>query len=156
MMEMLAALERTGFASWLRESGSIWAYPTVLTAHTVGLAILVGASTALDLRVLGAGSGIEVSAMEPLFPLMWWGLAINAISGAMLFCTDATTKGTTLLFMGKLASVAAAVIVMVLLRRSLFAAPRRGVITSGAQFLAVASLLLWMTAITTGRLMAYL
>ena len=49
MMEYLAALEGSAFSTWLRESTSIWAYPTVLTLHTVGLAVLVGANWALDL-----------------------------------------------------------------------------------------------------------
>jgi hypothetical protein len=47
MMNLLASLEATGFASWLRESGSIWGYPTVLTLHTLGLGVLVGASTVI-------------------------------------------------------------------------------------------------------------
>jgi hypothetical protein len=32
---------------------SIWGYPTVLTLHTMGLSVLVGASMMLDLRLLG-------------------------------------------------------------------------------------------------------
>jgi hypothetical protein len=53
-MSFLTTLESTSFAAWLRESNTIWAYPTVLTLHTVGLALLVGASAALDLRLLGS------------------------------------------------------------------------------------------------------
>ena len=37
----------------LRESPSVWAHPTVLTLHTMGMAVLVGASWVLDLRLLG-------------------------------------------------------------------------------------------------------
>ena len=40
-MELLASLENSGFGIWLRESPSIWAYPTVLTLHTLGLGVLV-------------------------------------------------------------------------------------------------------------------
>src|SRR5262245_60935454 len=36
---------------------------TVLTLHTVGLALLVGANWAFDLRVLGVGDQIELAAM---------------------------------------------------------------------------------------------
>jgi hypothetical protein len=53
MMEFLSSLEGSAFGTWLRESGSIWAYPAVLTLHTMGLGVLVGASTVLDLRLLG-------------------------------------------------------------------------------------------------------
>ena len=41
-MELLASLENSGFGIWLRESPSIWAYPAVLTLHTLGLGVLVG------------------------------------------------------------------------------------------------------------------
>ena len=155
MMEWLTALEGSALASWLRESGSIWAYPTVLTAHTVGLALLVGASTALDLRVLGVASRIELDHLRPLFRVMWAGFWLNFASGVLLFAADATTKGTTVVFMIKLACIAASVVVLVLLRRRLFApgvVPRAG---GAARGLAVASLALWMIAITTGRFMAY-
>jgi hypothetical protein len=37
MMDPLASLEATGFASWLRESGSIWAYPAVRAIAAVSI-----------------------------------------------------------------------------------------------------------------------
>ena len=51
-MEFLSTLESSGFSTWLRESNSIWGYPMILTLHTVGLALLVGANTVLDLRLV--------------------------------------------------------------------------------------------------------
>ena len=44
MMEWLMALQGSMCTTWVRESNSIWAYPTVLTLHTVGFGILVGAN----------------------------------------------------------------------------------------------------------------
>jgi hypothetical protein len=155
MMEFFAALENSGFSAWLRESGSIWAYPTVLTLHTVGLALLVGGNIALDLRVLGVAPNVEVSALDRLFPVMWWGFAINAVSGVMLFAADATSKGVLKIFFLKLACVAGGVVVMVAMRRAL-AVPSAGAAAgTGVRRLAVLSLVLWATAITAGRFMAY-
>ena len=51
MMELLTVLEDSAFSTWLRESTSLWAYPTILTLHTVGLAVLVGLNATVDLRV---------------------------------------------------------------------------------------------------------
>lgn len=99
MMELLAALEDSAFAIWLREATTIWAYPTVLTLHTAGLAVLVGANAAVDLRFLGFGRQIALAHMERFFPAMWLGFWLNAITGVMLFTTDPITKGTTILFM---------------------------------------------------------
>ena len=110
MMELLTSLEASGFGTWLRESGSIWAYPAVLTLHTMGLGVLVGASTVLDLRLLGCAPRIPLEPLERLFPIMWAGFWVNAISGIALFVADATTKGTTTVFMAKIAIVVVAIL----------------------------------------------
>jgi hypothetical protein len=39
----------------IAESDSVWAYPTVLMLHTVGLGWLVGLNTVVNLRLLGVG-----------------------------------------------------------------------------------------------------
>ena len=89
-MSFLTTLESTSFATWLRESNTIWAYPTVLTLHTVGLALLVGAS-ALDLA-LGFAPRIPLR-LSKSFRVMWFGFWLNLITGLMLFAADASTKG---------------------------------------------------------------
>ena len=117
MLELLAALEASAFATWVREASTIWAYPTILTLHTLGLAVLVGANAAFDLRVLGVGRQIPLAPIEWLFPAMWVGFGLNAITGAMLFSADPIEKGTTALFVVKMAIVMAGVVLIPLLRR---------------------------------------
>jgi hypothetical protein len=157
MSDLLASIEASSFATWLRLSPSIWAYPFVLTMHTVGLAMLVGANWVLDLRLLGFAPQIPLSALTPAFPIMWAGFWINTVSGAMLFAADATTKGATRLFVAKLGVVAAGVVVIVLIRRTVYGRGA-GHPSSGpaAKALAFASIVLWVVAIAAGRLMAYL
>ena len=155
MMELLAAIESTAFASWLRESPSIWAYPTILTLHTVGLALLVGPSWALDLRLLGAAPAIPLRALERTFPVMWTGFWINGVSGLLLFMTEATTKGATPLFATKLALIVVAVVTLMALRRVVYRRDAEPVIGPAARGLAIVSILLWIAAIGTGRWMAY-
>ena len=156
MTELLAALEASAFSTWVREATTIWAYPTVLTLHTVGLAVLVGANAAVDLRFLGFGRQIALSQMERFFPAMWIGFWLNAITGVMLFTTDPITKGTTILFMIKLGLVAAGVLLIVLLRRTVYGHGREARVTFAAKTFAALSLLVWVGATATGRLMAYL
>ena len=156
MMELLTAIEGSAFSIWVRESTSVLAYPTILTLHTVGLAVLVGASTAVDLRFLGFGRQIELEPMERFFPAMWIGFWINAISGVMLWAADPIEKGTTLLFMAKLAIIAVGVVLIVLLRREVYGRARAAIVTPVAKAFAALSLLAWIAAIVTGRLMAYL
>jgi hypothetical protein len=157
MMDTLAALENSGFSAWLKGSTSIWAYPSVLTLHTLGLGVLVGANWVLDLRLLGVAPAIPLQALEKLFRAMWLGFWINAVTGVMLFIGDATTKGSTWLFMVKLSLVAVGVVIMVFTRRSVYG---RGVespqASRQARRLAAASLIVWTAAIAAGRYMAYL
>lgn len=157
MHEFLLLLENSAFATWLRESGSVWAYPTVLTTHTLGMGILVGANAALDLRLLGVAPTIPLAAMLGFFRALWMGVAMSAVTGVMLFCADATTKGTTTVFFIKLGFIALALIVVRMQRTTVYGkGPDAAVVTFKAQGLAVASLVLWTGAITAGRFMAYL
>jgi hypothetical protein len=67
-MEFLARLEQSGFSTWVRESTSVWAYPTVLFLHTLGLGFLVGASMVIDLRLLGFSNELPIAPMKKVFP----------------------------------------------------------------------------------------
>jgi hypothetical protein len=155
-MDLLATLESSGFSTWLRESNSIWGYPMILTLHTVGLALLVGANIVLDLRLLGFGARLPLEELSRAFRIMWIGFWINAVSGALLFAADATTRGTSRLFIGKLFLVMFGVVVIVAIRNQVFGAtPDRPRIGLPAKVLAATSLVVWVAAITAGRLMAY-
>lgn len=152
MNELLVALHDSALAVWVRESSSLWAYPTIITMHTFGLAVLVGASTAVDLRILGVGSRIPLTSLEGFFSVMWAGFWLNAITGVLLFAAD---PRTTVIFMVKLGAVALGVFLVMLMRRSV-AGPDAATTTSAAKTYAVLSLVTWIVATTTGRLMAYL
>jgi hypothetical protein len=157
--ELLARIQATTLATWTRESTSIWAYPTILTLHTIGLGIVVGANAVVDLRLLGFGPRIPLPSLRPLFRIVWWAFGLNTITGILLFMADATTKATQIVFYVKLTLIGLALWNTVLARRIIFrASPTQEPLD--ARFrnrrLAVVSLLLWAGAITAGRLMAYL
>jgi hypothetical protein len=156
MLQLLAWLETTRFSVWLAQSDSVWAYPTILTLHTVGLALLVGTSIAVDLRLLGFGSKLPVASMTTAFPVMWVGFWLNFVSGVMLFAADATMKGTMPIFQLKLALIAVGVANIMLIRRVVYASGRKPLaVTLPARLLAVSSLAVWLVAIALGRFMAY-
>lgn len=155
-MDVLSSLEASGFATWMRESNSIWGYPTILTLHTVGLALLVGANTVVDLRLLGFAERLPLGELSRAFRIMWIGFVINAISGAALFVADATTRGTSRLFISKLFLVLFGVAVIVAIRMQVFGTtPNRPKVGAIAKVLAATSLAVWVAAIAAGRLMAY-
>ncbi|OFV93831.1 MAG: hypothetical protein A3G76_10775 [Acidobacteria bacterium RIFCSPLOWO2_12_FULL_65_11] len=157
-MEILASLEQSAFSAWVRESGSLWAYPGILFMHTIGLGLLVGASTAIDLRILGVASRVSLAPMERFLPIMWIGFWINAVSGSILLVADASTKLTNPAFAVKMGCIALAVVDIFLIRRYVFRDPGldRGSVSPIGKTLAAMSLLFWTAAMTAGRLMAYI
>ena len=155
MTNLFTSIEATTLAAWVRESPSIWAYATILTLHTVGLAIVVGANVVVDLRLLGWAKGLSTETLRALFPIMWAGFAVNFASGLLLFMADATTKSGQRVFWVKLACITLALLVA---RRIATRLRRGGDQGSGIGLptLAWLSLFLWAGAIVAGRLMAYL
>ena len=76
-MSFFQRLQNSAFTDWFLGSPSIWAYPTVLTLHTVGMAILVGASFVINLRVLQVSGLIPLHRLQPLYRFIWIGFTIN-------------------------------------------------------------------------------
>ena len=155
-MEFLAALEDSAFGTWVRQSPSLWAYPTILTLHTVGLSILVGANAAVDLSLLGGMRGAPLGPLEKLFPVMWFGFWINALSGTALFMADAPDKAIQVTFIIKMGLVILGMVTIQRLRNSLSGAGAGGTVSRHMRMLAGMSLVFWAGAITAGRLLAYL
>jgi len=155
---MMAWLESTALATWTRQSPSIWAYPTILTLHTVGLGIVVGANAVIDFRLLGFAPRIGVPSLAPLFRMILWAFLLNAATGVVLFMSDATTKSQQPVFYIKLTLIALALWNTNLVRLGIRRDGPVGAPLNSPRYrrLAIVSLVLWVGAITAGRLMAYL
>ena len=145
-------LESTAFSIWMRESPSMFAFPGILAAHTVGLGFLAGLNGALDLRLLGVARNIPPAAFLRFRPVMWIGLWINVVSGIAVLLAYPTKALTNPVFYLKLGLIAAALVVLrTLLRRTRADQMPRPT----TKILAAVSLLTWAGAITAGRLLAY-
>ena len=155
-MSAFQRLQQSAFTDWFLGSPSIWAYPTVLTLHTVGMAILVGASFVINLRVLQVSGLIPLHRLQPLYRFVWIGFAINLVSGVLLFITEAADRVVDPVFGIKMASIAVALALgLVVKRRAIdrMDAPRAATVQTRS--LAAAALCMWTVAIVAGRLMAY-
>jgi hypothetical protein len=158
-MDFLIRLEESGFGTWVRESPSLWAYPTVLFLHTAGLALVVGMACVIDLRLLGVASRLPLAPFEAFFPILWAGFIINAASGSALLIADATTKLIDPVFYVKMTFIVIAIAITILMQKHAFKEPPsllESNISARAKIYAGASLFCWAGAITAGRLMAYL
>jgi hypothetical protein len=150
-------IEMSALSIWLRESPSLWAFPFVLILHTVGLAFLVGANVALDVRVLGLARGVPLRTLERYSLVMWAGFWVNAVSGVLLLAAYPTKALTNPLFYVKLVLIAVGLAIASKLRSRLRAlpVPEARVLPPRLQALAAISLVCWAAGVTAGRLLAY-
>ena len=157
MKEFLLSLEQSGFGNWVRDAPTIWAFPTILFLHTLGMAIVAGGSAMLSLIVLGFWPAVPIKPFGRMFPLLWVAFAVNAVTGTMMLVADATNKLTSLDFYIKMALVFAGLFVLIRMRRQIFENPQidQVPLSGGAKMLAWVSLACWFGAITAGRLLAY-
>ncbi len=145
------------FSQWVKNAPTIWAFPTILIVHTLGMSIVAGVSAMLSLVVLGYWPAAPMKPFARAFPLLWFGFGINAVTGTMMLVADATTKLTTLDFYLKMVFVFAGLYVLIQMRRQVFEDPQldRAPVSGNAKMLAWASMACWFGAIVSGRLLAY-
>ena len=157
MHEFLVFLEEMQFSQWVRESGSLWSFPTILVVHTIGMGIVAGGSAMIDLIVLGFWPNVPIKPFARLFPVLWVAFGVQAVTGSMMLVADATTKLVNPDFYIKMVLVFAGIFVLTRIRRQIFDDPQLDQVPlpGRAKMLAWASLACWFGAITAGRLLAY-
>jgi hypothetical protein len=160
LTEALASLEGSALAASLR--GSTWLYPLVNAGHIVGIALLFGAIAPLDLRLMGAWSGIPLGLLSRvLVPVAAMGLALAALAGGLLFMTKASEYVTSGFFQAKMlvlaVGVANALTFHVLRRPRARHRPDPEPLPSVAlqRLHGATSLTLWLSVIVLGRLIGY-
>ena len=157
MKEFFDFLEQMEFSRWVREAQTVWAFPTILFVHTLGMAIVAGGSAMIDLIVLGFWPAVPIKPFARMFPVLWVGFGVNAVTGTMMLVADATTKLTTPDFYIKMALVFAGLFVLIRMRRQIFENPQLDQVplSGNAKILAWVSMACWFGAIISGRLLAY-
>lgn len=156
---MFEWLESTAIAIWVGES--LYGYPFMLAMHAVGLSIVVGIFAMRDLRLLGCFSGISFASIDDLRKLAWVGFGINAVSGCFLFSSQATIFIESTPFLSKITLIFLAAICAAIIQHRMrdeataWDQSRAGAVGS-VRTIAFVSLALWLGAIISGRLVAYL
>jgi hypothetical protein len=150
------ALQESALGHAMRSSPAL--YPAVEILHILGFVLLVGSIVALDLRLLGLGRMIAIQPLaQLLLPLSRFGFVLAISMGFLLFSADAAHVVGNPAFRTKLLLIAAALINIVIAhvgpwrRLALW----HGDAPAGAKMTALASLLLWLSALCAGRLIAY-
>ncbi len=167
-MGFLGWLENTPIGLWVDISP--WAYPFLLTVHGLGMAVVVGLTVVIALRILGFPGKVPLSAYRGLLPILLVAFAFNAASGVVLWITDAMQLTANPSFQIKMASIVIGCALLWSLNRVVLGPAGRaavvgadGVVVDGyvptgkAKAVAIGLVLIWwLSVIVSGRLVAYL
>src|SRR5687768_10176120 len=152
-----------GFLEWLQGTtiGMLvatvtWAYPLLETIHSLGMAMLIGSLGLINLRVLGFKPELPLLGMQQLLPLAWIGFTLNAISGTLLFTSDAVYFFSKYTFQIKMVLIILGGVNAALLGRRVFREAAAGAPATApaasTKWIAASSLVFWVGAVCAGRL----
>lgn len=156
-MGLFTWIEGTSLAEYIRVSAA--GYPAMITLHSLGLAIMVGLSVVLSLRVLGLFKTIPYSSLYKLLKIAWIGFIVNFISGSALFSSQATSYMTDSVFLTKMAMVIVGAILVAIMQSMI-----RNVLATGQaeasasrslKLMARLTIYAWTIGMITGRMIAY-
>jgi len=156
------------FCQWLSETRwsialheSLWAYPLVESTHVWSLALFVGFTVLLDLRLLGLSMRLAPASevVRRLRPWMIGGFCLMVVTGLLLFFAIPVRTYQSIFFRSKVTLLALAGVNVLLFQTSVWRRvaewDRDPVPPKGARLAGAASLLLWICIVFAGRLTAY-
>jgi hypothetical protein len=157
MQDFLMKLQEMGFAKFIHESESIWAFPFVLTVHTMGLCLVVGPIAIISMRLMGLASNVPFKPLRKLFPFVWLGLVLAVISGVALAVAAATTRVLNPILLVKVGIIVVVTPISLRIQKRIFDDPSvtEGHLPQNVRMLAASQLFLWVMVLTLGRLIAY-
>jgi hypothetical protein len=149
-------IEQSNLSLWVRGE-SMLAFPAILSAHTLGMALLAGTSIGIDLRLIGLAKRVPIVALEKLYPVIWFATVLSFVSGTLLLIGYPFKAFTNPVFYVKLIFIALAVYLVVVIRKRILLHPAAAAeqAKKHGKMLAAASLVSWAVIIATGRLLAY-
>ena len=98
----LAWLQSTAIAKTIAENEIL--FPWIESIHVLAVVLVIGTISVVDLRLLCIASVRRPvsQVLHDVLPLTWGAFALAALSGALLFSSNATTYAGNFFFRGKL------------------------------------------------------
>jgi hypothetical protein len=157
MHDFLIGLENTGISIFIRESSSFLGFPTVLTAHAFGYCFILASNAMVSGRILGFAKSIPFKPLRRLFPVMWVGLIMTAITGGLLVMAAAEKRVPNPILWVKMVLIFVATPMMWKYQMKIFADPSvdESNIPPSARTMAILQIALWMLILISGRLIPY-
>jgi hypothetical protein len=154
----MGAIEMSALGVAMRQS--LWLYPIVEIVHLTGIALLVGSIAMLDLRLLGLSNSVPVRRLAAHI-LPWTAASFLLIvpSGLSMFVAHARDFIASPVFVLKLCLILAAGVNAAVFHAGVFRGASDWDVNrmppAAARMAAALSLLLWVSVIACGRLLAY-
>ena len=148
-------LHATPIALTIRENEIL--FPWIEAVHVLAIVLVVGTISIVDLRLLGLASLDRAVSrlMRDVLPYTWGAFAVAAITGALLFSSNATTYAHNFFFQGKLVLLVVAGLNMAVFHFFGIGDVERWGTTKQTPLAAKAagavSLLVWISVIAFGR-----
>lgn len=151
MLELCHWIDKNAFLQAVNGSTPISIILEV--CHYFSMMMIVGCMGMVDLRILGlAGRKQNLTDMaEDLLPWMWIGVVVNAISGAIMFCGEATGYYNSGPFRVKMLLFLVAVAFGATVNQNAPKWGRQGTVSAGVKAVALISMLLWIVLILVGN-----
>jgi hypothetical protein len=158
----LGALEGSGLGQAMRQW--LWLYPGVETIHIVGIALLFGSIAVLDLRLLGFSRHISARVLaKHVLPWTLGSFLLIIPSGLLMFTAHATEFIDSEVFILKMLLILAAGVNAALFHTTVFRSAnvwdseemRKLPPPPSVRASAAVSLVIWISVIACGRLLAY-
>ena len=125
---------------------------TVEILHYFSMFILVGSMVIVDLRVLGLVARRQDAAQlaERLFPWIWISLALNFLTGFLMFAGSAVSYYRNDVFYDKIGIIVLAIVVNIFVQKKVRKWDQLPAMPAWAKLIAVVSIGLWIGAIIAG------
>jgi hypothetical protein len=153
---VLGWLQSTPIASAIAENEIL--FPWIESVHVLAIVLVVGTISIVDLRLLGIASrDLTVRRlMRDVIPYTWGAFAVAAITGSLLFSSDAVHYARNFFFLGKLVLLALAGLNMAVFHLVGVGDIERwdsgtGHTPVAAKAAAIISLLVWISVVAFGR-----
>ena len=155
LSEFISYFEDSALADNIRENDLL--FPLIESVHVVSICLVVGSILVIDLRLLGLASlNRPVGRItNAILPLTWSAFAVAAVSGLLLFVSNATKYLDNGYFVAKVLLICAAGLNMVVFHGiSAKHLPRwenEAALPLPARLARGLSILLWVAVVTCGR-----
>jgi uncharacterized protein DUF6644 len=157
-MPLMKAIENSGFSTTI--SRSIWVFPAIEMVHMFGIVALVGATSILDMRLMGIFLREEpvTEMVHSTLKWAWIGAMTMIVTGVVMFASEATKLYTSSPFRLKMFLMVFAAINAIVFHTFAYRGVSKwevGGTPFPAKLAGACSLLLWFAIVAAGRWVAF-